>query len=90
MALTEVQLTTLFLGAFGQSVDELGFALDSSGAAPVVKKGTHTVSLLVFEDNAIEWQVDGAPLVPFTLNGRDQRSAAVKADALAKLTAAIG
>jgi hypothetical protein len=90
MALTEVQLTTLFLGAFGQSPGELGFEIDASGPEPVAKKGTHAVSLHTFEGNAIEWRVDGAPLVPFTLNGRDQRGAALKADALAKLTAAIG
>jgi hypothetical protein len=90
MALSPTQFGALFLGAFGQSLADAGLTLDTSDpAAPVARKGDHRVSLFVINDKAIEWQLDGKELMPFTLNGRDERSTARKADALAKLKAAL-
>jgi hypothetical protein len=89
MSLSKTQFAVLFLGSFGQAVEELGGEIDTSGAEPVATFGTHTVSLLVVGGNAVEWQVDGAELFPFTLNGRDERGMARKAAALDRLTAAL-
>jgi hypothetical protein len=89
MALTEVQLTTLFLGSFGQSPGELGFEIDASGPEPVAKKGNRALSLLVIDGKAMEWQINGKRLITFTLNGKDARSAARKTEALAALNAAL-
>jgi hypothetical protein len=88
--LSLTQFVTLFLGAFGKAPGEHGFEVDASGPEPVAKKGGHAVSLYVVDGNAIEWRVDGKTLVPFTLNGRDERGAARKADSITKLDAAIG
>jgi hypothetical protein len=90
MSISQVQFSVLFLGTFGQAVEELGGTIDASGADPVAKFGTHTVSLLVVGGNAVEWQLDGAELFPFTLNGRDERGLARKTASLEKLTAALG
>jgi hypothetical protein len=89
MSVTPTQFSVLFLGAFGESLDKLGFTLDTSGPDPVARKGDHRVSLFVVQDKAIEWQIDGKPLVDFAVNGRDEKSMGRKADAIATLTAAL-
>ena len=85
MSLTPLQFTTLSHGAFGATLDELGFTLDTSGPEPVARKGDKVLSLLVVEGRAMQWQVNGAALTPFRLNGRDEKSMNEKAAARAKL-----
>jgi hypothetical protein len=90
MALSELQFTTLFNGAFGAPLEELGLTLDTAGDAPVAKKGDKVVSLLVINDRGIEWQINGASIdVPFGVNGRDEKGDRAKANARQKLTTAI-
>lgn len=90
MALSVIQFTVLFLGAFGQSVEDAGLELDTSGAEPVARKGEHVVSLLVINDRGIEWQVDRTSIgVPFRINGRDEAGDKAKADAHQKLVTAL-
>ncbi len=89
MALSEIQFTVLFLGAFGQSVEDAGLELDTSGARIVARKGEHVVSLLVVQDKALEWQVDGTTLHAFEVNGRDVKSLARKSAAMGKLLEAL-
>jgi hypothetical protein len=90
MPLSQTQFTALFLGAFGQAPADLGVDLDDSGAEPVGAKNGHTITLFVFDGNAIEWRIDGNSLLPFVLNGRDQKSQARKLAALDQLNAALG
>ena len=87
--MNETQFKTIFLGTFGKTLEELGFALDTSGLAPVAKKDTHILSLFVVDGRLIEWRHNDTSLIPYTFNGRDDRGMARKADALEKLTAAI-
>lgn len=90
MAISEIQFTTLFHGAFGSPLEDLGLTLDTSGDSPVAKKGGKAVSLLVVADRGIEWQINGASIgVPFGINGRDEAGDRAKADARQKLTAGI-
>lgn len=90
MPLTELQFTVLFAGAFGSSVEDLGFALDTSGPAPIARKGEDEVSLWVANDRGVEWQLNGVALVPFQVNGRDEKGQRAKAAALQTLQSAIG
>jgi hypothetical protein len=90
MAISELQFTTLFNGAFGAPLEELGLTLDTSGDAPVAKKGGKVVSLLVINDRGIEWQVNGASIgVVFGINGRDSVGDQAKIDGRQKLIAAL-
>jgi hypothetical protein len=85
MSVTDIQYTTLFLGTFGKTVEDVGLDLDTSGPTPVARKADHVVSLLVINDKCLEWQIDGKSLTPFELNGRDTKSTNRKANALSKL-----
>lgn len=89
MALSEIQFTTLFNGAFGAPLEEFGLTLDNSGT-PVAVKGSTVVSLHVVNDKGIEWKVNGAGIdVPFGINGHDEKGEKAQDDARQKLTAAI-
>jgi hypothetical protein len=91
MALSELQFTVLFSGAFGTTIEDLGGTLDTTGDVPVAKKGSKVVSLLVINDRGIEWQVNGTAIgVPFSINGRDSVGNQAQQDAREKLTAALG
>jgi len=90
MALSEIQFTTLFNGAFGAPLEEFGLTLDTSGNAPVATKGSKVVSLLVVNAQGVEWHVNGTGIdVPFGINGRDEKGEKAQDDARQKLTAAI-
>lgn len=71
MALNAAQFEALFTNAFGASPTDIGIAIDTSGEDAVGKKGTHTIELIVVQNRAIEWRVDGAPLVVWKQYGKD-------------------
>jgi hypothetical protein len=82
MALNTAQFEALFTNAFGAPPADLGITVDPSGPDAVGKKGAHTVELLVVQQRAIEWRVDGAPLVAWKQHAKDDPARQQNGEAL--------
>jgi hypothetical protein len=82
MALNAAQFEALFTNAFGAPPAESGITIDTSGPDAVGKKGAHTVDLLVVQNRAIEWRVDGAALVAWKQHAKDDPARQQNAEAL--------
>jgi len=82
MALNAAQFEALFTNAFDASPAALGIEIDTSGENAVGRKGTHTIELLVIQQRAIEWRVDGAPLVAWKQHPKDDPARQANNEAL--------
>jgi hypothetical protein len=71
MALSKVQYQVLFNNAFGAESEAFGLAIDDSGGDAVGKVGNHTVQLLVIQDRALEWRIDGQTFAPWKMHTPD-------------------
>lgn len=65
MSLNQHQYEALFTNAFGAPSAEFGVEIDTSSGNAIGKAGAHTIELLVLNGRAIDWRVDGDPIVVF-------------------------
>jgi hypothetical protein len=82
MSLNKAQFDALFVNGFGAPPDAFGVAIDASGPDAIGRAGEHTVELLVVQQRAIEWRVDGAALVPWKQLAKEDPARQVNGDVL--------
>lgn len=82
MALNTAQFDALFVNAFGGAPAEFGIETDGSAPDAIGRAGEHTVELFIVQQRAIEWRVDGAPLVAWKQHPKDDPARQQNAAAL--------
>lgn len=74
MSLNSAQFEALFTNAFGSGTETFDIEIDSSGADAIGRKGTHIIELLVVQQRAIEWRVDGVSFLPWKQYAKDDET----------------
>lgn len=71
----QLQFELLFHNAFGSPPSEIGYTVEYSDDQYRAVKNGRAVTLRTNGDDAVGWEVDGQPLMPFKLLGRRDRQA---------------
>lgn len=72
MALNSAQFEALFTNAFGSGTDTFDIEIENDASGDAIgRKGSHTVELLVIQQRAIEWRVDGMPFLSWKQYPKD-------------------
>lgn len=87
MSLNASQFEALFINAFGDGSSAFGIEIDSAGDVAIGRKGSHTIELIVVQQRAIEWRVDGAMFIPWRQHPKDDPARQGNGTALRNLLA---